>query len=65
MKLNEFEWAMEEMMKDRDYLYGSLTLRSTYTVFMIGIIVSVLAFSFAFLFQSDTVYNETMAFIPF
>ena len=81
MKLNEFEWAMEEMMKDRDYLYGSLTkdlyflglvlnrkyslLRSTYTVFMIGIIVSVLAFSFAFLFQSDTVYNETMASIPF
>ena len=81
MKLNEFEWAMEEMMKDRDYLYGSLTkdlyflglvlnrkyslLRSTYTVFMIGIIVSVLAFSFAFLFQSDTVYNETMAFIAF
>ena len=25
MKLNEFEWAMDEMMKDRDYLYGSLT----------------------------------------
>ena len=25
MKLNEFEWVMGEMMKDRDYLYGSLT----------------------------------------
>ena len=25
MKLPEFEWAMGEMMKDRDYLYGSLT----------------------------------------
>ena len=24
MKLSEFEWGMEEMMKDRDYLYGSL-----------------------------------------
>ena len=64
MKLPEFEWAMEEMMKDRDYLYGSLTkdlyflglvlnrkyklLRTTYTVFMIGVIVSVLAFAVAF-----------------
>lgn len=64
MKLPDFEWAMHEMMKDRDYLYGSLTkdlyflglvlnrkyklLRVTYTVFMIGIIVSVLAFALAF-----------------
>lgn len=64
MKLSDFEWAMEEMMKDRDYLYGSLTkdlyflglvlnrkyniLRLTYTVFMIGIIVSVLSFIVAF-----------------
>jgi len=64
MKLDEFEWAMDEMMKDRDYLYGSLTkdlyflglvlnrkynlLRLTYTVFMIGMIVSVIAFAVAF-----------------
>lgn len=64
MKLDEFEWAMDEMMKDRDYLYGSLTkdlyflglvlnrkynlLRLTYTVFMIGMIVSVMAFAVAF-----------------
>lgn len=64
MKLPDFEWAMDEMMKDRDYLYGSLTkdlyflglvlnrkyklLRITYTVFMIGIIVSVIAFAVAF-----------------
>jgi len=68
MKLNEFEWAMHEMMKDRDYLYGSLTkdlyflglvlnrkyslLRTTYSVFMIGIIVSLLAFGIAFYMQS-------------
>jgi predicted metal-dependent HD superfamily phosphohydrolase len=66
MKLDEFEWAMTEMMQDRDYLYGSLTkdlyflglvlnrkyslLRLTYTVFMIGIVVSVLAFGLAFHF---------------
>ena len=68
MKLPDFEWAMEEMMKDRDYLYGSLTkdlyflglvlnrkyslLRSTYTVFMIGIIVSVISFAIAFTMQN-------------
>ena len=68
MSLNDFEWAMGEMMKDKDYLYGSLTkdlyflglvlnrkyslLRKTYTVFMIGIIVSVIAFAIAFKFYS-------------
>lgn len=64
MKLEDFEWGISEMMEDRDYLYGSLTkdlyflglvlnkkyglLRTTYTVFMIGIIVSVVAFGLAF-----------------
>ncbi|ARV15387.1 Pycsar system effector family protein [Polaribacter sp. SA4-12] len=73
MKLNDFEWGITEMMQDRDYLYGSLTkdlyflglvlnrkykiLRVTYTVFMIGIIVSVLAFAVAFKIQ------ETGAFL--
>ena len=64
MSLKDFEWAMGEMMQDKDYLYGSLTkdlyflglvlnrkyglLRTTYTVFMIGIIISVIAFAIAF-----------------
>lgn len=68
MKLEEFEWAMQEMMQDKDYLYGSLTkdlyflglvlnrkynlLRLTYTVFAIGIIVSVVAFGVAFHFSA-------------
>ncbi|WP_242202184.1 Pycsar system effector family protein [Aestuariivivens insulae] len=67
MQLNDFEWAMGEMMQDRDYLYSSMKkdlyflglvlnrkyriLRITYTVFMIGIIVSVLAFTIAFQFS--------------
>ncbi|WP_339663333.1 Pycsar system effector family protein [uncultured Polaribacter sp.] len=71
MKLNEFEWGILEMMHDRDYLYNSLTkdlyflglvlnkkykiLRITYTVFMIGIIVSVLAFAIAFKLQDSGV----------
>ncbi len=66
MSLQDFEWAMGEMMQDRDYLYSSMKkdlyflgkvldrkykiLRLTYTVFMIGIIVSVIAFAIAFKF---------------
>ena len=64
MKLEEFEWAMGEMMQDRDYLYSSMKkdlyflglvlhkkykiLRITYTIFLIGIVVSVIAFALAF-----------------
>ena len=70
MKLNDFEWGISEMMQDRDYLYGSLTkdlyflglvlnrkykiLRLTYTVFMIGIILSVAAFAISFYLQERT-----------
>jgi predicted metal-dependent HD superfamily phosphohydrolase len=75
MKLNEFEWAMSEMMQDRDYLYSSLTkdlyflglvlnrkyslLRLTYSVFMIGIIVSVIAFTLAFYFSETNALSHT------
>ena len=71
MSLVNFEWAMNEMMKDKDYLYSSMTkdlyflglvldkkykiLRVTYTVFMTGIIVSVLAFAISFQFQGTPV----------
>ena len=64
MPLEEYEWAVNEMMKDREYLYGSMIkdlyflgkvlnrkyalLRTTYTIFMIGIIVSVGFFIYAF-----------------
>ncbi|MGY8914126.1 MAG: Pycsar system effector family protein, partial [Flavobacteriales bacterium] len=60
MGLKEYEWAINELIKDRDYIYSSLTkdlyflglvlnrkyklLRWTYTIFMIGMIVSVIAF---------------------
>lgn len=64
MSLQDFEWAMGEMMQDREYLYSSMKkdlyflglvlnkkykiLRLTYSVFMVGIIVSVIAFAIAF-----------------
>ena len=60
MSLQDFEWAMGEMMLDRDYLYSSMKkdlyflglvlnrkykiLRITYTVFIIGIVVSLISF---------------------
>ncbi len=71
MSLGDFEWAMGEMMKDRDYLYSSMKkdlyflgkvldrkykiLRLTYAVFMFGIIVSVTAFAIAFKFFGTTI----------
>lgn len=67
MKLKDFEWAISEMLQDKEYIYSALTkdlyflgvvldrkyklLRITYNVFMVGIIVSVLAFAVFFRFQ--------------
>jgi len=64
MKLENYEEAIAIMRKDKEYIYNSLTkdlyylgvvlerkykiLRWTYTVFMIGIILSVISFGIAF-----------------
>jgi len=64
MPLEEYLWAMKEMMSDRQYLYDTMIkdlyylgivlnrkyklLRLTYTVFTVGIIASVIAFVVAF-----------------
>lgn len=64
VSLDDYTWAMKEMMKDRDYLYESMIkdlyylgvvldrkyriLRNTYTVFTIGIVISVIVFYLAF-----------------
>ncbi|WP_312196094.1 Pycsar system effector family protein [Epilithonimonas vandammei] len=64
MPLEEYLWAMKEMMSDRQYLYDTMIkdlyylgivlnrkyklLRLTYTVFTVGIIASVVAFVVAF-----------------
>jgi len=74
----KYDAAMREMMLDTDYLYGSLIkdifnlgevlgrkyklVRIAYNVFMIGIIVSVLAFTIASFFggsSTGTVINGT------
>ena len=64
MELSQYQWAIDELLKDRDYVYSSLTkdlyflgkvldrkyriLRWTYTIFVIGIIVSIIAFAVSF-----------------
>ncbi len=61
MELEQFEWAIEELLKDRNYVYKSLTkdlyflgqvldrkyriLRITYTIFVAGTIISLIAFA--------------------
>jgi predicted metal-dependent HD superfamily phosphohydrolase len=67
MKMDEYEWAIKEMMDDTDYLYSSMIrdqyslgkviankyrlLRIAYTVFMIGLILSSLLFAAVLLFE--------------
>lgn len=64
MPYEDYNWAMNELMKDREYIYNSMIkdlyhlgivlekkyrlLRNTYNVFMVGIIISVLAYLIAF-----------------
>ncbi|MBT8267144.1 MAG: HD domain-containing protein [Bacteroidia bacterium] len=69
MSLEEYEWAVNELIQDKDYVYNSLTkdlyflgkvldrkyriLRLTYTIFMLGTIISVILFGV--FFKSQTV----------
>lgn len=64
MKMEDFHWGMQEMIKDSDFLYSSMTrdlyflgkvlakkyafLRTCYRIFMYGLILSVLAFAYVF-----------------
>lgn len=69
MKLDDYEWGMKEIMKDKEYLYSSLIrdlyflgvvlakkynyLRICYTVFMYGMIASVIVFGVSMLFSNS------------
>lgn len=71
----DYNVAMREMMRDADYLYGSLIkdiytlgtvlgrkyklIRLAYNIFMIGIVASVLAFGVAYYFYHATPGNVT------
>ena len=65
MPLKDFNWGMKEMIKDKDFLYDNMIsdfyylgqvlgqkyqkLRVCYTIFMYGVIISVVAFAIAFI----------------
>jgi predicted metal-dependent HD superfamily phosphohydrolase len=63
--LEDYTWAMNELMKDKDYMYDTLIkdiyflgivlgkkyqlLRLAYNIFMVGLVVAVVAYSVAFI----------------
>lgn len=67
MSLDDYEWGINEMMKDSEFLYGSMTrdiynlgvvlgrkyklLRIAYNVFMFGFVISSLSFVFAIIIK--------------
>lgn len=69
MQLPDYDWAMKEMMKDKDYLYGSMIkdiyflgvvlakkyrfLRWSYSIFMYGLIAAIVAFALTFIFAGN------------
>jgi predicted metal-dependent HD superfamily phosphohydrolase len=75
MKLEDFNYGMQKMMEEKDFLYGSLIrdlyaqgvvlgrkyhlLRIAYNVFMFGLIISVCAFIIAFIF-----FNHPLPQVP-
>ena len=78
MQLDDYDWAMKEMMSDKDYLYGSMIkdiyflgvvlakkykyLRISYNIFMYGLIVAMFAFGFTLAY--DTFFATPAAPIP-
>ena len=70
-ELEDFDWGMKEMMNDREYLYGSMIkdlyflgkvlgskyryLRICYTVFMYGLIISIIAFIISYATLAPTI----------
>lgn len=73
MGLEDFTWGMNEMMKDKEFLYGSMIkdfyflgqvlgkkykyLRICYSIFMYGLIISVIAYAVAFTFMPVQDFN--------
>ena len=71
MSLHEYDWAMKEMMQDKEYVNSSMIkdiyflgvvlarkyrfLRISYNIFMFGLILAILAFAVAFLFSEQNV----------
>lgn len=73
MNLNEFKWGMYELMRDPDYLYGSMIkdfyylgqavgrkykyVNICFNIFMYGLIISIIAYTIAVLSVPTTNFN--------
>ena len=80
MSLEDFDWGFHEMMKDKDFLYGSLIkdlyflgkvlgrkyqlLRIAYTVFMYGIIASVLGYIVSYIYYVRFLGDTSLIVAP-
>lgn len=69
MELDEYNWAMNQMLKDKEFIYGNMIkdvyylgvvlarkyryLRISYSIFMFGLVVSLIAFGVAVMFFGD------------
>jgi hypothetical protein len=78
--LEQYDTAMRKMMKDPDYLYGSLIkdiymlaavlgrkyklIRIAYYIFMVGIVISVASFAIAILFFNNSPAAGTTSAYP-
>ncbi|HEV7782181.1 MAG TPA: Pycsar system effector family protein [Chitinophagaceae bacterium] len=70
MSLKDYDWAMQEMLADKDYLYASIAkdnyflgvvlarkyrfLRYAYNIFMFGLIIAMVAFAIAMMIPTAT-----------
>jgi len=77
MELEDYQWGMNQMIKDKEYLYNTMMmdiyylgvvlakkykyLRIAYTIFMWGLILAVIAFAFAAI---TTAGSDTTAVTP-
>ncbi|PLX31537.1 MAG: hypothetical protein C0600_05560 [Ignavibacteria bacterium] len=77
VSVDDFEWGMQEMLKDKDYLYGSMIrdfyylgqvlgkkyryLRISYNVFMYGFVASILLYVIMFMVFA----NQPIDLVPF
>jgi len=74
--LDEYMWAMDQMMQDKDYLYSTIVkdiyflgkvlgrkyqlIRIAYNVFMIGLIVAVVSFTLAILLTTPSAHTTVI-----
>lgn len=81
MQLSDYQWGVNQMIQDKEYLYNTMMmdiyylgvvlakkyrfLRISYTVFMVGLILAVIAFGIAALTPSDTAAQTTIDVIDY